>query len=117
FMAQHRIDHVSLLKIDVEGWEVGVLRGAGERLRNIGIILFECSWLLDANKGLRPIVDLLQQYDFHVWRMGVAAFSKIEGEAWNNCYEGDKPWSNCLAMQRSHPFLELMLERFRFCAV
>ncbi len=40
--AERAIDHVGLLKIDVEGGEVEVLRGAGKTLENTDWVVVEC---------------------------------------------------------------------------
>ncbi len=41
FMAEHEIDRVDLLKLDVEGFEVEVLEGFGDRLSDVAVIAGE----------------------------------------------------------------------------
>jgi FkbM family methyltransferase len=68
FCDEHRIDRIDWLKIDAEGSEVEVLRGAGEMLGSrIGAIQFEFGGTgIDANHSLRDFFDLLEaEYRIH----------------------------------------------------
>ncbi|WP_301146527.1 FkbM family methyltransferase [Mycobacterium simiae] len=45
FMAEHSIDHVDVLKVDVQGSEGAVLRGARSALSTVRYLFVEASWL------------------------------------------------------------------------
>jgi FkbM family methyltransferase len=66
FATERGIDRIGLLKIDVEGYEAEVLRGARELLaaRRIDLILFEYSPGFYRQRGIDPLapLDLLDDY-------------------------------------------------------
>lgn len=56
------IEHLSLLKIDAEGHDIAVLRGAGDLLRRraVDVVQFEYNWRWIAQRAyLRDVFDLL----------------------------------------------------------
>ena len=66
FMEEQGLDHVDLLKLDVEGFEVEVLEGFGERLDDVGVIAGEAH--LDVVDG-DAFYGLLADRGFRVlWR-------------------------------------------------
>lgn len=58
-------DH-TLLKVDVQGAEDKVIKGAAKVLKNVGIIITEVSYaaLYEGQPLFRDIIALLEQYDF-----------------------------------------------------
>jgi hypothetical protein len=70
FAATRGIDRVSLLKIDVEGFEPEVLRGAKGLLRAgaIDLVLFEYSPRFYLQRGLDPLapVAVLREYGYRI---------------------------------------------------
>jgi len=68
FAQEHQIDHVHLLKIDTEGSELSILRGAG-RLRDaraIDVIQFEFNEMNVVSRVfVRDFFSVLQNYAFH----------------------------------------------------
>ena len=62
---RHQLKTVHLLKLDVEGYELEVLTGAGSRLRDISNIILE---VLDASdyENSRPLFDLLKNSGFEL---------------------------------------------------
>ena len=62
FVRQKEIDHVDVLKIDTQGFELEVFKGAGDLLRagKIGLIYFELT-LAEIYRGL-PRMDVLLEY-------------------------------------------------------
>lgn len=77
YLAQKSIDQVTLLKLDVQGFELEALRGCGERLRNIRYIISEVQFQpLYENAPLwDQIVDYTSQYGFRPVVMDGFCFS------------------------------------------
>lgn len=57
-----------LLKIDVQGFELGVLRGAGEALKSVDTIFVECSFveLYDGQALADEVIVYLAEMGFHL---------------------------------------------------
>jgi FkbM family methyltransferase len=64
------LDHIDFLKIDVEGFELGVIRGARELLgaRRVGLILLEIGDVTCATAGVEPI-ELLTELESLGYRL------------------------------------------------
>jgi FkbM family methyltransferase len=83
FSKDNKIGFVDILKIDVEGSELEVLKGAQNILKNTSIILLE---IIDTNKMFltkyKKIISLLKQYDFKIVKekkiSSVSIFSKLK---------------------------------------
>ena len=89
-LAEHRIDNVRLLKIDVEGYELSVLQGLGSALGMIDHIIVE---LLDAgpaqSENTTQVLELLRSNGFQL--------RTISGESWDPAKE--LPENNLLAVR------------------
>lgn len=89
-LAEHRIDRVRLLKIDVEGYELSVLKGLGDSLGAIDHLIVE---LLDAGPGqsekTTQVLELLRSSGFQL--------RTISGESWEPARE--LPENNLLAVR------------------
>lgn len=72
FCKDGSIDHVNLLKIDTEGFDFEVLRGAESMLskQKIDIIYTELTFAKDINKFSRvfDVINFLWEYDYEVFR-------------------------------------------------
>jgi FkbM family methyltransferase len=65
YVTTKNICHVDFLKIDTEGYELNVLKGFDDFLKNINLIQFEYGGtFLDNNTKLIDIVSYLQSYGF-----------------------------------------------------
>ena len=65
YAIEHNITHIDFLKIDVEGFEMEVIKGAGELLHNIDYVQFEYgSDYKKANVSIRDILQHLVDYGF-----------------------------------------------------
>ena len=64
------LHHIDFLKIDVEGFELGVIRGARELLseRRVDLILLEIGDVTCATAGVEPM-DLLNELESHGYRL------------------------------------------------
>lgn len=85
---------VQLLKIDVEGFELFVLRGAIRTLSRCDAVLFEAYDSAYAHFGytLSDVVALLHQAGFAVWRLEGGAPTPLQGR------EGSPACENLLAL-------------------
>jgi FkbM family methyltransferase len=72
FVEQNNISHISLLKIDAEGHDPDVIKGA-ERLianQNIGVIQFEYNWRwIFGNNFLRNVFMNLSENGYHLGKV------------------------------------------------
>ena len=72
FVEENNISHISLLKIDVEGHDPDVIKGA-ERLianQNIGVIQFEYNWRwIFGNNFLRNVFMNLSENGYHIGKV------------------------------------------------
>jgi FkbM family methyltransferase len=65
YMSKNNIQTIDFLKIDTEGYEFKVLKGFGDKIRNINIIQFEYGGtFLDNNTKLIEVIDYLKSYNF-----------------------------------------------------
>ena len=65
-LEKNQINKIDFLKIDTQGYELEILRGATEALKNIDVILLEVS-LLDIHKNvplLHEVCSFMYQYGF-----------------------------------------------------
>jgi len=85
FAEQHGIERIDFLKIDVEGFEPEVLRGARRLLaaRKIGLMIFEVNKpiLASMSKSLRSIYELLSAHSYAVADLDGRALSLSQFEA------------------------------------
>lgn len=99
FCGEQGIGHIDFLKIDVEGLELDVLRGAQSLIaaNAIGAVQFEFGvGNVDARTFLRDFYDLLQGYDF--FRITPAGLQSLG--AYSNDHEVFLP-CNYLAIRRA----------------
>lgn len=73
-LEEERITHVDLLKVDVEGFESYVFRGARQLLQgnNPPLIIFEfCDWAERRASGIQvgEAQQVLQRWGFEIWRL------------------------------------------------
>lgn len=65
YAKEHNISHIDFLKIDVEGFEMEVIKGAGELLHNIDYVQFEYGGdYKKANLSIRDVLKHLIDYGF-----------------------------------------------------
>lgn len=90
--------HIDLLKIDVEGYEKNVLRGARETLGKTSAIYFESCEANFAEFGysVDDVFDLLEANDFACYAVDPADFSLEEVEKGRRCVQG---YENLLALR------------------
>lgn len=72
YCEQHSIDHISLLKIDVEGYDLNVLRGALGMISksSVDIITFEfCAAAIETRIYFRDFFEFLTRHGFGCFRL------------------------------------------------
>ena len=82
YCKQHRIAQIDYLKVDVEGSEFDVLRGAVEILSShrIGIIQFEYgTTFLDAGIFLKDMYQFAANFDYEVYKILLRGLSPVNG--------------------------------------
>lgn len=88
FCQNNRVPRINVMKIDVEGNEFYVMKGAEELLKNrkIDVIQFEYAWtFLDGKSTLKEVHDFLTGYDFTIYRL--APWGLIEITEWRDALE------------------------------
>lgn len=107
---------VKYLKIDTEGNDTLVLRGAQKNLHRIHYIIFEASDCLKDSRGpgenepLRICVEMLDAAGFDVYRIGTRRLLKINGEMWDHTYDILLCWSNCFAIRKEDTLLRNFID-------
>lgn len=65
YIMEHNIQNIDFLKIDTEGFELSVLKGFGEHLKNVKIIQFEYGGtFLDNGVKLIEVINYLKSFNF-----------------------------------------------------
>lgn len=105
-----RTHPISLLKTDVDGWDIPLLLAAPATVAAARFILFECHELV-ASPGSPPaashaaVAARLAVAGFEVYKLGREAAVRFDGAY--GMAELDQPatmgWHNCAAVQRDEP--------------
>ena len=99
FCQTNQINHIDYLKIDTEGAELDVLRGAAQLLANsqIDYLQFEYGGTYpDAGIALKTVYEYLTQYQYQIYRISRWKLSKID--TWQDWMENYK-YGNFLAVR------------------
>ena len=121
WMRHAKLDWVDYVKVDVEGFDPDVVRGALPvlRERKIGMISFEIGsnakgrpW---ATTTIKQMVDELEQVGYYTYFIGDYRLYKMSHGCWDGVY--DEPmmfrWANAVAIMRTHPLHDEVLKAFR----
>lgn len=83
--ADRKISKVDLMKLDVQGYELEILKGGKRVLQNTQAVLMEVS-LLDIHKGvplIREVINFMYEYDFVVYDIcSVSARRPLDKALW-----------------------------------
>jgi FkbM family methyltransferase len=78
-----KIDNIKLIKIDVEGAELEVLKGFGEYLKKTFLIQFEWGRAqLDSKNSFLEFWELLSKHGFEIYRIHPGGIKKIRKYSW-----------------------------------
>jgi FkbM family methyltransferase len=73
FVKEFQLPIPQVIKMDTQGCELNILRGATKVLPEVEMLLLEC-WLTRAYGELTPLLfevaDWLRQWNFHLWDLG-----------------------------------------------
>jgi len=107
FVRQHQppIDHIDLLKIDAEGFEGQVFRGAVWTLTNLRppIVHFECGniWFEDhwPQYSLRRVNSFFEEHGYDIFYVAATTLHPVSGPFYEPMYDGRwLSWRNCMAL-------------------
>ena len=118
-VAQEQIKHVDILKIDTEGFDPAVIRGAWRSLSlgRVSILYFEYHQLgLWATTNLEDVARDLAQMHFACYLDGQPTLTRLDAGCWDPYLEF-KNWSNvvCVNMEAA-PHVFRAFERLSFRA-
>jgi FkbM family methyltransferase len=86
YIAEHKIDRISFLKLDVEGWEIHALHGARRALASgqveAGFIEVEPSSLRRSGADARSLLDLFDRFGFDAYFAGLWETEDPHGLVW-----------------------------------
>lgn len=103
YSQEHGIGQIDYLKIDVEGHELAVLKGAREMLaqKRIRFVQFEYgSWYIEARIYLKDVFEWLKDFDYDIGKVMPYGFRKIG--AYRPALEGFEN-ANYLLIRRDGP--------------
>jgi len=83
FCHENRIEHIDLLKIDVEGFEFAVLDGAKKMLLNTNAVVVETSLIRAIESGSAPLPDMINRltgYGFYIVALLPSFASDVNGQ-------------------------------------
>jgi FkbM family methyltransferase len=90
FIDEAEIKKINFIKIDVEGWEINVLKGASNYLiNNDPTILFEVAQdsLINAGFSVKELFEILNSYGFTIFRINENLSLDVEDFKENYLYE------------------------------
>jgi FkbM family methyltransferase len=89
YIINNNIDEISFMKIDVEGYEINVLKGIGDKIKIIDYIQFEYgSAVADGNYRMIDIINYLKSFNFgdfsYLSNTGLVKINDYS-DHWNHC--------------------------------
>jgi len=101
-MKDQKIEHLHLLKIDTEGFDVNVLRGAKKLLQKTDVIVFECN-NFSKDYTWQDVGDELLKDGFRLFLLHRTYIYPINGVFYHPVYDEMSQWQNCLLLKDSYP--------------
>ena len=107
---------IKFIKIDTEGNDSNVIKSFKKYLPKTKYIIFECSDCLDDIRGpgiknpMKDIVDFLSAHGFDTYRIGTKKLFKVNDDLWNQVYDDLKFWSNCFALKKDDPLINILVD-------
>jgi len=96
----HGFDILDLLKIDTEGFELPVLRGATKVLKSTKVVLWECGHFRQGST-MAGAVSLLHELGFDSFLLSNRLPVFISGAYWASNYD-TRGWRNCASFNRKY---------------
>ena len=119
FIAQEKLQHVDILKIDTEGFDPAVIKGARKALSTakVSILYFEYhNFNLWASTNLEDVVKDLAAMHFACYLDGQPTLTRLDALCWDPSYEF-KQWSNVVCVNTVIiPHVQKAFERLSFRA-
>ena len=119
FIAQEQLQHVDILKIDTEGFDPAVIKGARKSLSaaKVSILYFEYHHInLWASTNLEDVVKELSAMSFACYLDGQPTLTRLDALCWDPSYEF-KHWSNVVCVNMvTVPHVQKAFERLSFRA-
>ena len=117
-LAAHGLERVAWLKVDVEGFDPYVLRGAERALRRRAVagLMFEYSeqWeRVNASHTLRGVVRWLDALEYRSYLVGRTRLVALSGDQWRDAYAGDgNIWLDVVAFVADSEFERIFLRSY-----
>jgi len=101
YIINNKIKNIDFLKIDTEGYELNVLQGFEDYLKNINIIQFEYGGtFLDNNTKLIDVINYLQEKGFYKFSYLTSNGTKIITD-----FTDHYQYCNIVCINKNSPFL------------
>ena len=108
---------IDLMKVDAEGFDVLVLRGAKKLLSRTQLLIFECHQYQSEAFGGPGTSQYQAQLElsalgFEVYILHPHVLIRFDGPFYDFIYDAKKEWMNCFAMRPEYKYRNMILDNY-----